>query len=473
MNGFGEVFGKCLDEAGISQIAAAEAAECSRAMIYSVINGEKMLSENKFQTMVRELAFSDMQMENLRRSYYESKYPDGVIDKIYRIREYLREDETDDKKNFDGVEPYLPDKTCTIRGLSLLCRTIIGIVYGSKAKIITNYPFSNTDADNAFFSALSAADEDMDFIHIVEFEADNKSPRNIDNLFKSIRYIRKKYVPLMYYGNSGDGIGSELLPYFIVSDKYAAFFDADFSMAVFSNEETIVNGVFVLAEKIVGKCKYIGMLNDNIFDMKNFVQCADVAGTVSSMSNFTFFLPYASVDILKSIAPPNLDPANRDILVELILNHYKGCAGGKMKRMMSVQGLETFAREGIIADFPKSMTVPMPCKYRIEVLETILQQCEQSPESCVFLDNTVLNVPDECFGIILFHNNFQICGSLPNSDTFVGQYVITDKNKNIQRDFKYFMDFIVRNRLYIPFEQIKLRINDLILECRRMQEQGV
>ncbi|MCD7774937.1 MAG: helix-turn-helix domain-containing protein [Clostridiales bacterium] len=90
MNSFGEVLNKSLEEAGISQIAAAKAAGVSRAMIYNIINlPDKALSEGKFLKMIGELPFTDAQTERLRKEYYRPKYPDGLIENIYPIREYM------------------------------------------------------------------------------------------------------------------------------------------------------------------------------------------------------------------------------------------------------------------------------------------------------------------------------------------------------------------------------------------------
>ena len=82
MNTFGSKLNEYLDILGITQVKAAQVAGCSRAMIYSVLNDERNLSEDKFQTMLAELPFSETQADVLRKLYYADKYPKGVIEKI-------------------------------------------------------------------------------------------------------------------------------------------------------------------------------------------------------------------------------------------------------------------------------------------------------------------------------------------------------------------------------------------------------
>ena len=136
MKSFGTLLTEYLEKLEITQSYAAQLIGCSRAMIYSVLNDEKKLTEAKFQHLLTIFDFTDEQISNLRFAYYKDKYPAGAIERIYRINQFM--EGRHQCENPRKAEPALiPSESCAVSGTQNLEALISAVILDKTTKTIT------------------------------------------------------------------------------------------------------------------------------------------------------------------------------------------------------------------------------------------------------------------------------------------------------------------------------------------------
>lgn len=271
MNSFSEILNEYFEKLEITQSSAAQIIGCSRSMLYSVLSGEKNLTESKFQRMISEIPFTDEQITKLRYSYYKDKYPAGTIDRIFAINYFM----SGQRENEHGIimsPSALPDTPGTIIGEPELLRITAAIVSDEEAGIImTNFPYENKNIDDTVFAALTGRKNHVDFRHIIEFSHSNKSSKNIANLFLSLRYIRHGFNPFYCFSDNDIQCENDLYPYFILTDRYAFFFNTHINCGMFINEESIVRSSRGIADTYLEKCEPLATYPTDVFELKSTI----------------------------------------------------------------------------------------------------------------------------------------------------------------------------------------------------------
>ncbi|MCD7828728.1 MAG: hypothetical protein LUG85_09385, partial [Clostridiales bacterium] len=342
------------------------------------------------------------------------------------------------------------------------------IIEASTERIVTNYPFENQELDNAVFSSLNRSyPKTGEFIHIVEFDQSNKSLKNIDNIFKSVRYCRIGFAPVYCYSVGLGEFNSSLFPYFFLTESYGLLFNENGSDGIFTNNEDFVKQLTIAANKLSSSCEPLGAFCDNVFKIKDHFQRLSGSKTIGCFCNHMCTLPISPPEVFEAGTSDNLP--NREIFVQLVTNHYMGMRKfyDDEWHVMPEDSIDDYVKNGPQYDVPKSLMNTLPNEMRRLVLQSFYDIAKDNPKAYFFADKSIINFSDPCFNIEIYGSAVCIYGSIPTSeDPFSGQYRIFVKNKNIAQDFVYCKGFLERSGLYHSGEWMLSKISEAIESCK-------
>ena len=465
MKNFGVILSEYLEKLEITQSSAAQLIGCSRSMIYSVLNGEKKLTESKFQHMLSAIPFTDSQISALRYSYYADKYPSGAIDKIYKINHFMSGRHENDGSVSAPPTP-LPEESGAVMGEWDILGTIAAVIRDEKATVVTtNFPFTNKNIDDTVFTSLSARETPLNFRHIVEFQSSNDSDINITNLFLSMRYIRCRYNPYYYYSDSFSDRKHYIFPYYVLSDRYAFFFNNNMHSGMFITEDSIIKTVNGMTDAFLENCEPLAIYPSDVFELKSTITKVSSNKISYAFGNSACIIPFVP-EMIEKIADKDLP--NRDILIKIAVDHYNKLGQHSGYVLFPQSALERFAENGRVYNFPLSWTCPLSYSDRQKVLEVIKTYADGDNPKIKILYDSNLQISDCCMCVDIFERYMSISGSLEGeSDHYGGEYSIFVKNTSIISDFRFYVDFIKRNRIHLPSEIAVSYMDSLILECER------
>ncbi len=469
MNTFGNTLSEYLELLGITQIGAAEVIGCSRAMIYAILNDERKLSEAKFQKMLSGIPFSPEQDDNLRALYYTDKYPQGVLQKIFRIKQYLTHPRTDPEMLPLSNIIALPGRDTAVVGEKELQDIIAAMLLDDTCGYaITNFSYQAKPINEVCYTALSRRATPIDFQHIIRFEKNNSSTQNIENIFESIPYLRLRHSPLCHYAETVPLNIQGLYPQFLLTPDAALLFHEQANCGIFIRTRNIINEVTAAVRQFLPNCQPLAQITDNVLTLKEYLTDTAESNIIYSFSNFACFLPHAPREYFEEIANPSLP--NREALINIGYQHYVHLAPHYVEEFMTVRGIKRFVKDGMAANFPQGWLVPVSYETRIQVLEDFKKRV--SDGSLLLLTDDTVKVRDEFWSIDIGEHYLCIFGSISqDGNRFSGEYAIATKNRNIIADFRFYFDYIKRNRLYCDKEYAENFLDAQILECERLKNQ--
>lgn len=469
MNTFGNTLGEYLELLGITQIGAAELIGCSRSMIYAILNDERKLSEAKFQNMLSAIPFSPAQADALRALYYEDKYPQGVMQKVFRIKNYLRRPRTDAPAPALPRAVRLPGQDTAISGEREIQEMIAAMLTDKECtEAITNFSYQARTINNTFFATLAHRTAPINFQHIIRFEKDNHSTLNIENIFESVRYLKLRHNPLYYYTETVPITIRGLYPQFLVTPTAVLLFHEKANFGIFLKTPAIVSEVAHSVRQFLPNYQPLAQITDNILALKEYLTDTAESNIIYSFSNFACFLPHAPREYFDEIANPDLP--NREAMINIGYQHYVHLAPHYVEEFMTVRGIKRFTKDGMAANFPQSWLVSASYETRIQVLKDFRQRvCDGS---LLLLNDDVVSVSDDFWSIDIGERYLCVFGSISQDENrFSGEYAIATKNRNIIADFRFYFDYIKRNRLYCTKEFAVNFLDAQILECERLKNQ--
>ena len=463
MKSFGTLLTEYLEKLEITQSYAAQLIGCSRAMIYSVLNDEKKLTEAKFQHLLTIFDFTDEQISNLRFAYYKDKYPAGAIERIYRINHFMQG--RHQCENPRKAEPaQIPSESCAVSGTQNLEALISAVILDKTTKTITtNYSFCDKVTDDAVFFSLIQRRDRIDFRHIITFDNSNSSDVNISNIFLSIRFIRHGFNPM--YRFAEEKKENELYPYFIITDNYLILFNHKSACGMFITEDSIIRSTLTMAETVLEECTPLATYHADIFELKSSITKVSSNKLSYAFGNSACIIPFMP-EFIERIAADNLP--NRELLVKIAIDHYKKLGYHSGAVMFPQSALERFAAEGRVCNFPLNWTKPMSFEDRQTVLEILKGFAEgENPKIRILYDQS-MGLSDKFLSMDIFERYMCISGSFADSENpYCGEYSIFIRNTNIISDFRFYIDFNKRNRIHLESDIAVEFIDSLKLECER------
>lgn len=463
MKDFGVILNEYLEKLEITQSNAAQLIGCSRSMIYSVLNGEKQLTESKFQNMLSVFNFTDEQISKLRYAYYKDKYPTGAIDRIFQICHYMAgHHEKETSINIPVLQ--ITSSSVSVKGKQELAGLISAIILDENVKVITtNFSFKDKTTDDAVFNALTKRKNSVDFRHIITFDSSNKSDVNIRNLFLSLRYIRHGFNPLYRY--SDKITDDSIYPYYIITDKYVLFFNSEHSCGMFITEEDIIRSTSEMAKSVLDNCSPLAQYPVDVFELKNSVTKVSSNRISYALGNSACILPLVPEKI-ESFAADDLP--NKDLLIKIAVDHYTKLSQHTGTVLFPLSALERFAKEGKVYNFPLSWTKPMSFENRQYVLDILKKYVSGDNPKIKILHDHSVGLSDKYFSLDIFERYMSIAGSLADSKApYCGEFSVFIKNTNIISDFRFYIDYIRRNRIHLKPEIAAAYMDSLKLECER------
>lgn len=473
MEKFGDALGEYLNSLGLSQTKAADALDVSRAMLYSVLKNEKRLSEDNFRKLMSAIPFSDAQKRALRKLYYRDAYPAGTIDKIYCIMDHLSKGDEGFVLDDVPVSASLPERTKYVSGETEILSLIKSVILDENQKnIYTNYPFLKRKIDSAVFNALKRAPKKEKFVHFVEFEDDDKTTLNIDNLFSAEKYVKMGYIPLWFYSGAYADEPLQMYPFFFLSDDFLFMFSAKYSSGPVIVEKDIISGAVEKVERFALDCGELGKVCENIFDFRDAVIFYGGYSPIASISKRICAIGRSDPAVINDIIKDDI--RGREQIVKMGIDHYSALLKTDFSIYTTKEGIKSFIKDGYATEIPRELLKPMPYSRRIEVLKRFSDMYETAEVESLIMDDDILNYGDDYTSVELFTDIVMLAGSVDDGDkSFSGQYFVIMKDGRILSDFLSYIDFIKRNRLYVKKQVACEFLKQQIYECEmRLQDES-
>lgn len=472
MSTFAETLKKCLDEAGFSQKMAANLCGCSRTMINSVLSQKKQLSETSFQTLIHEAPFTEDQKRRLRVEFYTEKYSAGTAAKIdiINMRFQYACASSPNQYRYSAIPPSSGD--IVMLTMPELIAQSCALIREQAEKydapvIITNFPFSEKDFDNAVYETLAALNKHIDFKHIIELDKTGKSDSSISMIFDSIRYIRQKYVPLIACSMLREDCASDALyRYYFTGNGFLILFNTDMSGGILIRSPEPAAAALQRAQSNAVKCEPIATLPESYLSLKELLEQSGKLTLQSVIDNYIRVGKFVDEEMLNAVLRTDLP--GREQLIKNILHNYEPAKQlSCVDFFLTAHGFRNFAATGMVQELPADWTVPMPTEYRKIILQRYIDLLAAEEQRVIIINDNLLRFSrDDRFSLELFASKMSMLGSISDkSKSFLGEYVSFFRDEPTVAPFKAYLDFIKRNKLYYNRDYSIHFLNDLIFEC--------
>ncbi|MEG2081399.1 MAG: helix-turn-helix transcriptional regulator, partial [Oscillospiraceae bacterium] len=421
MQSFGSILKDSIDSMNLSINQFSKLSGINRGQIYNVFSGKKNISEDKFRTMLYTFNFTKSQKEALEKAFYRNLYGDESFDRIQFIIDNINK--LSDKENQVTPVKHLPllDKekfeklTFGKENIGLLIANIIRLEAENDAPSInTNIPFSFEFLDDTIYNSLCESKSKIDFKHIISFDKVGNSTHNLNNLFKSIKYLKIKYNVWYYYSEVEKLISPDnIFPYYFLSSNYLICIDADCNIALLITDEAAIKANYTLLTKATKKIKPLAYFPTNALDFKDKFATLALDLEWAHLSHFPCCMvrPLSS-ETLHEIGQKDLD--NREWLINTVVNHYQA-----MSKMTDVTqrayfaqtaGLKQFAKDGRFYEIPETFITPFPSHLIRDTLQGFIEDVDEKKMSIHLLKDEKIRIPKYLFSITLKTNDFLIAG---------------------------------------------------------------
>ena len=465
MSNFAQALEVFIKQSGHSQKSLSSAIGISRAMLYSVLNNEKSLSEKLLHKLVNSVADTKEQKSMLRIAYYTDKYSAATLDKLCEIRDGLdslgNECEEICTHEYNDAVIDSPEK------LTDAVSYIVSEELKHQSPVIyTNYPFEMRHLDDAVYSLIKNSKEKISFNHFITFEHGNKTPHAITNIFSTVRYAKLGYSPLFRYSDNVEGSGvNSLYEYFFMTHDYILQLSVDGSSGIIVKSPKATEGAFTFIKEKLDRYTPLVTYSESLLGFKdNLVKNAGFSCKYA-LSSYMCIGGIDSPEILEAVARPDLP--NREMLVNIAIHHYQNLAQHQLIKVMSVEGIREFVKTGIIHEFPQSWTVPLPPEKRRLIIEKFIDFVSAEKQTLYLYDKELYNtVGDTYFDLECYEDRICVYNCLADSeDTYTGQASINLSDSAVASDFCMFFEYIISNCMLYSKESSLYFLNELLIEC--------
>ena len=180
---------------------------------------------------------------------------------------------------------------------------------------------------------------------------------------------------LYYYYNNFDSSSdiAVLMPYYIITSNHLIKISADYNSAILYSNKSIKDIYKRTFDTALSKSEPLIREHFNCNDILSaYLEALNHSGIISHvLEPQPCFAWYYTDDLINSHLV--LDIENRELIIEQLCNYYKNFRSNRNRPMslFSVEGLRSFAANGILNDLPTQFAIPFTVEERIMLLENL------------------------------------------------------------------------------------------------------
>lgn len=470
---FYELMVNAFNEVGWSQNYVSREFNINRGILHRFYKGIGSISRDDFREIIYKIPLSISEKKLLTERFYKESLGGDTYRRIISIRNVLREIANEQK---GAVQPYKstplviedPEKITMLTPHQIKMAVDYIFQNVKPCKIYTNYSFSFTEMDKAVFGNY-LNNRAWDILHMIVFKIDGEDGENIDNLFRSFRWVERQCTP--YYVISGDNkIINTPYPCYFAADSYCLLFNPKSKKGFIIKNDDIFQHIKEVSSDFMREATKLASFPKDMFDLKN--DCCRI-------SNERIDLAFSSNPCISSIINEESisevvrdDIPDADSLKKVAMEHYgKISQNQEQKYVTSDRGLRNFAESGKIIECPPIILKDekLPMKYRIKFLENLINFAKNGRLKLV--DTELFTMPD--MSIELGENNIQIfCvfRDIPTNLQYCGNGIILLNDKRLRKDIELFIEYLqVSREIYTDATAIDY-LESLVTLCKGREE---
>ncbi|GEM_PF-3280220 len=474
MKNFGAVFQQCLDNQNISINQLARNLEFNRGWLYNVFAGRKTMSEEKFLRLLNTVEFTPKNAELLREAYYSAVYGIQAYKRILTIKRLLAE-EADNKPPCGPItekELTPPDSFALVdeESLSGVLRYILKKEFtGSDVPVVyTNYPYGLKHIDEMVYCASSGCGKETNFNRILTFERNPKGSYNLDNVLKSLKYLKLRHHVWYHYADSvPEPRLDTVFPYFFITSSSVLLFDSLCKTNLFLGDETMAKDFRRKAEGFIENCEALAVYPESILELKDLMEPNLLKGEYMIIQRSPCWAAYINREVLENIIAKDLP--FRDAYIQIAERYYSDLFSKRFTHIVSLSGAAEFTASGRLYEAPEAIVPILTPAMKAYMLESLLKEVETEPAQIRFIDENTARIPN--VEISYCETVVNIIGVVSQGpEGYMGEYFLSLKDRHIAADFRNFRDYITRNGFFCEPQYVINTLKDLLSVCKNGEQ---
>lgn len=428
--------------------------DINKGTLHRIVYGKQDVKFDELMKISNALGLSLGERELLFDLYFDGIY--GATD--MEIVRYLI---AEVPKAFHPLNVTVPEKGYDAYpkdGYMPTCEKVYEAIYTvsdiDSGKIYTNFSFKDAHLDEFFFR--KAQKDSIELVHCVEKIQNGGERTNLQSLLRALRYMQIQQFPyLVELWQSG--AGSQLLPYFVVTQKGAVLFNDTFGFITI--EQDAVASLISVLDKNIASAPRLGSVPSDIMSLKN-----TTAALQSVDGNLSLFCKYPCCsNILKRewMYDAARDVPFKEQLIEICATHYEQLfAYTEMTMFTTLPGLEDFAKTGNFYQIPADFVHGFSPKVRIEFFEAMKKEIEKDRFFILVNPDAIPDgVTVECYA------NYTAIGGADTSTPDFGlgmQYHYTATDPFYVKIMKIMSEYLISSSRVYPKDVALRMINNCI-----------
>lgn len=469
---------KVILEAGSSKTAFAKSLEINKSFLLRVINGEKKMSEQMLEKILKLTILSQEQKDLIADSYFSDTF--GAED-FAQMRLVL--------DNINGfADEVACRKTVYVRTALLdeiLCNRKTSYILGNESELYefttyfirqmlekenavfySNYSFSQEKLDSVLYSLFAERDlkKSLDFVHLVNIPK-RDAAYEITSIFKAMKWAS---VNLNTYALSADKSDrGDIFPYYILTNDCVLTFSEDCSQGLLSTDRAVID----YYQNNFGKTRQpYAPMNDFYYTEIDLMQATAKYSQYNLLYTINGYLclgPALDYEILNSAAKKDLP--RREMLIRSTLNHYEySNYSVAFPSYHALNSLKQFSKDGQLVFISQRYVNALSPEMRCRIFRNLIDLIENKELPFHIVDDSKLNIPNNMTidiynSTILFSGILQGLDNIPDPD-LPRQFVLKYDTGRLLNTFNHLFTYFRVNNYTFSHTYIMKKINDFILE---------
>lgn len=373
METFGDLLKQCINSQGLTIYGLAKETGINRSFLQGVLSGAKKLPQKRFNDIINQRFFTAEQVAMLCDKFFADKIVPKEMERInyiekgicgYYRNELLKED------SYGDIE-IIPHTLYTGRDRVLaLINTVMHC--GELNYFASNFKFADIEINRIVFNVCRKRKIEH-FFHYLSRNEENDM-LDLEEVFYTIHYAEIGYLTDKHYAQRG----VDILPLFILTDKYMIKFDENAENAFVFDAEIIKD---FMEEKLIGvkrKCRRHVYHPESAIEMMRLMDTTLSENADTDTIGFdnatcpSYLTPEIANDIASDYVKQN--PA----IIAGLFAHYKLMLGSaldveseesnKIKIIATHESVINFTDTGRMDTLPLSLASPVKKEHRAQML---------------------------------------------------------------------------------------------------------
>jgi len=461
---FGSLLKEVLKENKIPVTRFAEKIGLNRVAVYSVFNGEKAISQEVFDRIIKTYNFSPKQNTELFRAFRLLSFSREKLELMEFIRSEVK---------VIGKSPLCPSPEIEPLDLSkgsvflsgrkaYYCAVAAFLKNESESKVIyTNYSFFDEQADKLVYDFICGENCRFSVRHtIVRGNGENIRER-LRNGFASIKFAKRGHFTDVAEADEA----TFAFPTHFVGEKTTIMYDPKNENGFITTNESVVKAYCISAAKRDEKRPEFNRFIESSFELKNIMEPLMMSPHVIFESHMPVCY-YTSRKILDETLRDDIE--NREVVLSSFWSHLSICRNIKAPTIFVQSAIKRFAENGQSLAAPEKLLKKISAENRKAILLEAKRQILSGESPALVADDGVLNI-DENIEVYNFDRSTLVSyvADGPNGG-FIGSGLFSVNDRSFLPLLNDFYDYLVVNDFLLSKKEIEKAFDEGIEICDKI-----